>query len=167
MARHRLDNSRWGFESNCFVCEDSNASGLRIPFFHDDEAHTVEAQFNLSPAFSGAPNYVHGGLILAVLDEAMAWAAIAIEGAMALTQTTTTTFKRPVAVGRDYLVRARIQGHTDEGHLDISAEVTTVDDKACAQARAIFVALGPEQAQGALGVTVSGPDAGFIKGSTS
>lgn len=38
-----LTNERWGFESNCFVCEPRNDTGLRIPFFHDAASGTVTA----------------------------------------------------------------------------------------------------------------------------
>src|SRR5699024_8543549 len=80
-----LTNDQWGFESNCFVCEARNDAGLRIPFFHDEDTGTVTATFTLDDRFSGAPSYVHGGLLLAVLDEAMAWAAIAVAHRWAMT----------------------------------------------------------------------------------
>src|SRR3954454_15176547 len=66
VARHRLHNETWGFDSNCFVCEPRNDAGLRIPFDHDDETDTVVAEFTLDDAFSGAPSYVHGGVTLAI-----------------------------------------------------------------------------------------------------
>ena len=85
-----LTNDRWGFESNCFVCEPTNGAGLGIPFFHDTAARVVTATFVLDDRFSGAPQYVHGGLALAILDEAMAWATIAIEERFAVTAETTS-----------------------------------------------------------------------------
>ena len=81
MTLVRLHNDDWGYETNCFVCEATNERGLRIPFFHDDEADVVVAELHLGHAFSGAPTLLHGGIVLAVLDEAMAWAAIAIADA--------------------------------------------------------------------------------------
>ena len=45
--RVRLHNDDWGYESNCFVCEVRNDGGLRIPFFHDQDAETVVAEFEL------------------------------------------------------------------------------------------------------------------------
>src|SRR4051795_9413637 len=106
----KLDNADWGFESNCFVCEPKNAHGLRIPFAYDDEADVVTAEFNLEDTFSGAPSYVHGGVTLAILDEAMSWATIASANAFAVTQTTTTNFVRPVKLGRNYRVEAKVDG---------------------------------------------------------
>jgi hypothetical protein len=50
-----LHNRDWGFETNCFVCEPANASGLRVRFMHDEQGRRVVAPFNLSNVFSGAP----------------------------------------------------------------------------------------------------------------
>lgn len=62
MARHHLNNARWGFDSNCLVCEPSNRAGLGIAFVHDDEMGSVEVELCLDKGFTGGPNYVHGGL---------------------------------------------------------------------------------------------------------
>ena len=68
----RLENSRWGFESNCFVCEAANPAGLGLEFYVDTDDDAVVVEFPLDQRFSDAPSYVHGGLVLAVMDEAMA-----------------------------------------------------------------------------------------------
>ena len=90
MSLIRLHNDDWGYESNCFVCEARNERGLQIPFFHDTERGIVTAELTLSADFSGAPTMVHGGVVLAILDEAMAWACIAVARRWAVTTETTT-----------------------------------------------------------------------------
>ena len=105
----RLENSRWGFESNCFVCEAANPAGLGLEFYVDTDDDAVVAEFSLDQRFSGAPSYVHGGLVLAVLDEAMTWATIALAGSFAVTKETTTRFKAPVHIDGAYRVRAEIE----------------------------------------------------------
>jgi hypothetical protein len=67
MELEPLNNARWGFASNCFVCEDANDEGLRVRFFCDRDRGAVVADFTLSDAFSGAPRYLHGGVVAAVL----------------------------------------------------------------------------------------------------
>jgi len=146
-----LTNDRWGLASNCFVCEPGNESGLRIPFAHDEEADEVVAGFTLDDRFSGAPSYVHGGVLLAVLDEAMAWATIAVANRWAVTGETTTRFEQPVLVGRPYRVRARIDAAQGDARLLTSAEILD-DDTVCATARATFVVLGETQLAEAAGV---------------
>lgn len=163
MAVRRLDNASWGFASNCFVCEAGNERGLRIPFFHDDEADVVTADFALDAGFSGAPSYLHGGVTLAILDEAMAWASIASAGTFALTGTTTTTFLRPVRVDRTYRVEARVAGTTADGHLEVTAVVRDPGGRACAEARATFLPMTAGQAGAAIG-EVAGDDARYVRG---
>lgn len=158
----RLSNSRWGFESNCFVCEDANDGGLRIPFHADHEAGQVVAEFSLDDRFSGAPTYVHGGVVLSVLDEAMAWATIALAGSWAITKETTTRFRAPVRVGGSYRVVAQVTEDAGD-ELRCSAEVLDGDGTVCATATASFVPLGPAQAVDATGGAVSEGDASFVR----
>jgi uncharacterized protein (TIGR00369 family) len=163
VATSRLENGRWGFESNCFVCEPRNATGLRIPFEHDDEAEVVRAAFTLDERFSGAPSYVHGGVVLAVLDEAMSWATIAIGGVFAVTSEMSTRFLRPVRVGRDHAVEARVDEQAED-RLATSASVLDGKGRVCAEARATFVPLGPAQAVDAIGAEVTDEDARYVRG---
>lgn len=159
---HRLHNEDWGFDSNCFVCEPRNDGGLQIPFDHDVERQVVIATFNLGGRFSGAPSYVHGGLTLAVLDEAMAWAAIAVGGKFAVTAETTTRFLRPVLVGRTYTVEARLTAQTSE-QIEAMAEVTFGEGKVCAEATATFSILGAAQAARATGAEAETLDSTLLK----
>ncbi|HEX7277242.1 MAG TPA: hotdog domain-containing protein [Acidimicrobiales bacterium] len=152
MAVRRLDNAAWGFETNCFVCEPGNARGLGIPFTYDDEAQVVAAEFTLGEEFSGVPRYVHGGVVLAILDEAMAWAAIAVAERFAVVHQTATTFDRPVRVGRAYRVRATVRSAT-ESAITARAEVVEADGdgRRCAEAHARLVVMTASEATTALG----------------
>ena len=158
----QLDNRRWGFESNCFVCETRNERGLRIAFAHDEDRDLVSAQFCLSAEFSGAPTYAHGGIVLAIMDEAMAWAAVAIAGGFAVTTQTTARFMRPVRIGRTYTVEARV---LDVAEDCIKADAVVVDDEGRqrASAEASFAPLGPAQAVDAIGSVVSPADAALLQ----
>jgi len=154
MAIHRLHNEDWGFETNCFVCEPTNQHGLRIPFFHDDERQLVTAEFELSAAFSGAPTLVHGGVTLAVLDEAMAWACIAIGRQWAVTTETSTRFDRAVRVGSRYRVEAEVTGHVD-GMMTAVGRVLDRRGALRAEAQASFATLGEAQASRLAGADVT------------
>lgn len=162
MTRHPLRNERWGFDSNCFVCEPKNASGLGIPFDHDDEAATVVADFTLGGEFSGAPSYVHGGISLAILDEAQGWAAIAVAGKFAVTVETSTRFAKPVHVGRAYEVEARIVGST-ERLIHTSAEIRRPDGTVCASSTATFAVLSAATAIDAIGTDVADDHGEFLR----
>ena len=161
VALHPLTNARWGFESNCFVCEPGNAHGLRIPFFHDDETGVVTADFTLGPEHSGAPHYVHGGVLLAILDEAMAWASIALAGRFAVVQSTATTFDRPVRVDELHRVEATVSDRTDTA-VTARASIVDVAGRPCAEARARLVVLSSAVAGSAIG-PVTGADIRYLR----
>jgi uncharacterized protein (TIGR00369 family) len=162
VALRRLTNSRWGFESNCFVCEPSNASGMRIPFFHDEDAGLVRADINLDDRFSGAPNYVHGGVVLAILDEAMAWATIAISEKFAVTVESSARFLHPVRLGRGYTVEARVVEPGEE-HMACSAVLFDAKQRPCTEASAVFSVISAAQARDVIGTDVTGDDARYLR----
>ena len=162
MTVSRLDNDRWGFGTSCFVCEPRNDAGLRIPFDHDDEADVVRATFTLDERFSGAPSYVHGGISLAVLDEAMAWAAIAVAGKFAVTAESTTRFLHPVRVGRTYTCEARVDSF-DDTTLRASAIILDAKQRPCTDSAATFVVLSAAQAVDALGTEITESEATFLR----
>ncbi|MEM7095539.1 MAG: PaaI family thioesterase [Actinomycetota bacterium] len=147
-----LTNDRWAYETNCFVCEPSNPAGLQIPFLLADEADHVFADFSLGSAHSGAPTLVHGGVSLALLDEAQAWACIAIAGQWALTHTTSSTFEQPVFVDHEHRVEARIES-TGGPTLTTSAVIVDATGAVCVRSQASFHVLGPvDPDQRALGL---------------
>jgi acyl-coenzyme A thioesterase PaaI-like protein len=162
LALRRLDNASWGFESNCFVCEAGNQHGLRIPFFHDEEAGLVVADYELEESFSGTPRYVHGGLTMTVLDEAMAWAVIAEVKAFGLTRRSTTRFLRPLKVGERCRVEARVAGRKSDAIVEAAAVVRNAEGRTAAESQAEFALMSPGQAADAIG-DLTGPDTDYVK----
>jgi len=159
----RLTNDLWGFESNCFVCEQRNERGLQLPFHHDTELDVVVTELRLADHFSGAPSWVHGGLVMAVLDEAMAWAAIAVRHRWAVTKETQVWFDRPVLVDKSYRVEARVV-EGDDSLLETEGSVVSLDTgKVSARARASMSVVTAVQAP-ALGLSVEGDGRGYVAG---
>lgn len=150
MALHALDDMSFSFATGCFVCDPKNGKGLRIPFFHDDEAHTVTAEFTLDEDFSGAPRFVHGGLVVTLLDEAMAWATIAIAEQFAVAKETHAAFRRPVQVGQPHRVEAEITAQAGKD-IDASARVLDSKGRRCASATGRYVVLSARMARAAIG----------------
>lgn len=162
MPLERLDAARFGFDSSCFVCNPENARGLRVPFLHDTDRDVIVAEFTLDEHFSGAPTLVHGGATLALMDEGMAWATIAIGGKFAVTRETSASFDWPVRLGRAYRLEARI---TEQDAKRMLTEVVVLDDKGrpCVRGNATMVILDLDQATQVIGTEVSGDDAGFAR----
>src|SRR5262245_18718435 len=54
----------------CFVCGLTNPAGLNLRFFNDGP-NACRADVILSDQFQGYPGVAHGGIVAAMLDEAM------------------------------------------------------------------------------------------------
>ena len=150
MPVERLENSRWSFGSNCFVCEPSNRRGMQVPFSHDTDRGIVLADFTLGDEFSGAPTYVHGGAILALIDEGMSWATIALSEKFAFTKEMSARFDWPVRVDRPYRLEVRVADE-DEQRIVTEAVVLDAKQRPCVTARAEMSVLSPAQAVDAIG----------------
>jgi uncharacterized protein (TIGR00369 family) len=149
LPRKLLENT-FDFSSLCFVCDPANAGGMRQQFFLDDELGRVVATFTPDPAHSGAPNYTHGGASMAVLDDAMAWAIIAINQRFGITRHCEVDFIRPVMVGAAHDVQAWVESAEDRA-LVARAEMRNTDGKLCVAAKATYIVLTSEEAQNAIG----------------
>ena len=163
MTLTRLTNAAWGFSSLCFVCEDANERGLRIPFFHDDEAGAITAEFTLTEAFSGAPAFGHGGVLMAICDEAMCWATIVIAGSWAVTASNAHRFRRPVRLGRPYRVEGRVVGRDDDGIRTTAVITSGSTGKLAVEADALFSPIGPAQATSAIGTDVAAEHRHYLR----
>ena len=151
MARVLLDNEAWDFGSNCFVCEPKNERGLGIPFYLDEESERVVADFTPETQHSGAPAFAHGGFSMALLDEGMAWAVIAIAHRFGVTRKSESTFVRPVRIGQAHTLACWIASGEGETR-SVAGEILDNRGKVCVQMQAEFFVMTKEQADAAIGV---------------
>jgi len=158
-----LTNAAWGFDSMCFVCEDANERGLRIPFFHDEDTGTVTAEFTLSETFSGAPTLVHGGVLMAICDEAMCWATIAVAHRWALTASNTHRFVRPVRLARPYSIEASVAGLDGTGIHTLATIRNASTGKVAVEAEAVFAPVAEPRAAEAIGTEVAPEHRRYLK----
>ena len=95
----------------CYVCGTENPAGLRVDFTIDREAKTIRGAFTTRPEHQGYEGIVHGGILSALLDEAMAKLAFTL-GLPAVTAEMTVRFKATVTPGDEITVSGRIAGAT-------------------------------------------------------
>jgi uncharacterized protein (TIGR00369 family) len=96
-----LPNSTW-----CFVCGKDNHAGLKTRFFLEDGV--VKARFSPQEHHCGYINVVHGGVIVALMDEAMGWAAAHRLGRMCYTAELTIRYLHPVPADHEILVTTEV-----------------------------------------------------------
>lgn len=119
----------------CFACGQHNPIGLRLRFTEEGEG--IRAEFTPGPQYQGYEGVVHGGIVAAALDDAMA-NLVHLRGQEALTAKLEVRFRQEAPVGQRLIVAARITG--ERGRL-FNAEATLAlpDGTRLADARGTFV----------------------------
>ena len=92
-------------DKRCFVCGIENPSGLGLTF--RAENGEASATFTPGPWHGGYAEMAHGGILAAVLDEAMVYAAVGL-GEWVATAELTVRYRRPAAIGEPLSVTARV-----------------------------------------------------------
>ncbi|MDO8473355.1 MAG: PaaI family thioesterase [Dehalococcoidia bacterium] len=87
----------------CFGCGSENPLGLKLRFEWDGT--TARTTFTAQKVHQGWPGTMHGGLLCAILDEAIGWAAY-YQGIKGVTGELVTRLKRPVLTGQTIVVEA-------------------------------------------------------------
>ena len=95
----------------CYVCGSKNPSGLGVVFQIDEDARSISARFTPSAAHQGYEGIVHGGILSALLDEAMAKLTFGL-GIPSVTAEITVKFKAPVSPGEELSITGRLTQET-------------------------------------------------------
>jgi acyl-coenzyme A thioesterase PaaI-like protein len=126
--------------SSCFVCGQTNPIGLRVKFAVQDGR--VVGQFTPSDLHVGFAGIVHGGILAAVLDDALA-AIGYYQGEPTVTARLAVRFRRPARPGEPLTVQAAETGR--RGALrQGKAVLTTVDGTVIAEAEGTLAAMPGE-----------------------
>jgi hypothetical protein len=100
-TRRAVEASR--LHPHCIVCGTGNPRGLGLRFRLSDDDHRIEATFDCGETFEGYVGLVHGGIVSAVLDGAMANCLLHL-GCVAHTGGLSIRFRHPVKrFGPNYL----------------------------------------------------------------
>jgi acyl-coenzyme A thioesterase PaaI-like protein len=123
--------------SGCFLCGDENACGVRTKFFVEEGA--VCSRITLPRHLNGYKNVAHGGVLAALLDESMGWAATVFGRShrMYLTGELTVKYIAAVPVGEEIEIRSRLV--EDAGRIAYSEGELVCGGRVCVRARGKFL----------------------------
>jgi uncharacterized protein (TIGR00369 family) len=105
----RVDAMKIEYYGYCWICGEKNEEGLQLTFSLDEDAKTIQTSFIPTKTYQGYDGIVHGGILSALLDEAMAKLAFEL-GYNAVTAMLNVRFKNPARVGERLVVRGEITG---------------------------------------------------------
>ena len=128
-------------DGRCFACGPFSVDGLHLRFEPDGE-NAVKATITLGPRFQGWRGVAQGGIVMTLLDEAMAHACGAA-GERGMTASMQTRFRAPVPLGVALSVRGWLKWRR-RNVLALEAEVARKDDGTIlATGEGSFVSYGP------------------------
>src|SRR5207247_9725831 len=92
----------------CFVCGSDNRWGLGVTF-HTTGAYEVEAEMTFAARHQGHPGWAHGGVLAALLDEALGRAMMAEHpDRLMVTARLEIHYRKPITVGEKVIIRGRL-----------------------------------------------------------
>ncbi len=123
--------------NHCFVCSPHNPHGLRLHFGYADGE--VSATFTPDQWHQGWQGVIHGGILAALLDEAMAY-TLFFAGLRGVTVRMNVRYRKAVHAGETIVVSARLS-HESPRLADIVGYIRR-DDGLAVEASARFMKLG-------------------------
>jgi uncharacterized protein (TIGR00369 family) len=131
-------------DGNCFGCGPDNPIGMQVHFDRANASGDVCARVRLSPQYQGWRGIAHGGIVMALLDEAMAHAA-GYAGHRGVTASVSVRFRRPVPLEQPIEVRGRVTWQR-RGVLGVEASIFDEAANLLARAEGSFVSRGKLEA---------------------
>jgi acyl-coenzyme A thioesterase PaaI-like protein len=135
-----LDNSR--DYPLCFGCGQDNPIGLKLKFQWDGK--TARAEFTPQEFYQGWPGMVHGGILICLLDEAMAYAAV-FEGVNSVTARIQVDLKRPAAINEPLVITSSMTRKSRK-LVETKAAVALKDGTVVAEGTATHYVVSPRLA---------------------
>lgn len=134
---------------SCFICGRENPFGLKARWVSDRRANEVRTQVVIPEHFNGYPGVVHGGIITAILDEAMA-RSVLVEGGfddLLVTAKLEVVFRRPTPTDTPVTAVARLVRRAGTRAI-AEAELRLADGTVTARAEATMAKPPPDVAAG-------------------
>ncbi len=126
-----------GENINCFGCSLKNKSGLQMKFYTTEKLDSVISWLKVPDHLCGWSNLVHGGIISAMLDEAMGWAGLIILKKMVVSKSITVDFIKPVLIGKEISVKGIINKVDSERGAILQGYIYNDENEICAQSSSL------------------------------
>lgn len=128
----------------CVICGRENHRGLNLRFVADGPV--IRSEVTFPEDLCGFKGVAHGGIITAVLDEAMGWAAAYNARRICVAAELTVRFVKPVLASNPVHVEARME-RDRRRVIEASADMRDPDGEVLVRAFGKFMPLEPAHAR--------------------
>ena len=125
--------------NKCFGCGGDNAGGMKLTFEQDNVNRKIVGRFVLGERYQGGGGFAHGGIIAALLDEAMG-KVCRFREVRAVTAELTVEYLKPVNVQHEIIVEGR-ETEQKGRNLFMLGEIRNAAGDILARSRARFVVI--------------------------
>ena len=128
--------------NHCFGCGPANPQGLHLVFTTDTSnpaAITATCRFSLTRMHEGPPGYIHGGIVAALLDEAMSKLNRPLN-VLAMTRHMEVDYLRPAPLHKPLVLISRHLSR-DGRKLYHQAEIQLPTGEVLARGKGLFIVL--------------------------
>ena len=129
--------------NTCFVCGPDNPDGMHLSWTLDEVRNTFICNFNLDARYTGPPGHCHGGIIAAILDDAMG-KVNKLRHVVALTKEMTVEYLKPVPLHKPLRVESKEVSVHGRQHINM-AEIMNENGEVLARSKGTFIAIDPEK----------------------
>jgi uncharacterized protein (TIGR00369 family) len=126
-------------DGNCFACGPHHPDGLQLRFTGDG-TQGARATIVLDPKYQGYRGVAHGGIVMMLLDEAMAHAT-GMVGEKGVTASISVRFRKPVPLGVELTLHGRVT-QTRARMLQLEGTLTDADGTVLATSEGAFITTG-------------------------
>jgi uncharacterized protein (TIGR00369 family) len=133
----------------CFVCGESNASGLKLRF--ETDGRIVRTKFMPRPEHIGFRNTVHGGISATLLDEIMVWACAVQTKRFAYCAELNVRFLNPARPGEEVFATAELVENRRNKIFEARGELRDAAGLLLAAGTGKYLPLKPSEHDGMLG----------------
>jgi uncharacterized protein (TIGR00369 family) len=123
-------------QNRCFGCGPANSTGLHLQFLLAEDGSVV-CFVTVPDRFEGPVDYLHGGIIATLLDEAMS-KAVRASGGTAMTRQMEVDYLRPVPSGAELRIEGRVVRSAGRKHW-AEANIASAQGTALAEAKGLFI----------------------------
>jgi uncharacterized protein (TIGR00369 family) len=133
----RLDEWIGLQKGRCFVCGKNNPEGMQLVFRFDKERERFFCRLRLGNRYTGPPGHCHGGIIAAVLDEAMS-KVNQLHRVTAVTSEIVVKYLKPVPLNEALRIQSQEVKVTGRRHINM-AEILNRKGEVLARSRGVFL----------------------------